>query len=670
MANVLVIGINYAPESTGIAPYTRDFAEYLAAKGHSVTVITGFPHYPAWQVPATERRWRATELRAGVRVLRRRHYVPRSQSALRRAFYELTFLVHGALSNPERADVVFGIVPSLGGGILARFFAWRFRAPYGLVFQDLMAPAVIQSGIQGGGRVAGTTRTLERWAVAHAQTVALASGSFRDYLAAIGVSADRVVEFPNWSQLSPPSAPREATRSRLGWPEDTTVVLHAGNMGLKQGLDQVVGAARLADALALPVLYVLMGEGSQRKPLEMQGRAVKRLQFLEFQPDEEVSNVLEAADILLVSERPTVIDMSLPSKLTFYFAAGRPIIAAVPQDGATAHEVARAGAGVTVTIHDPRAINDAVVHLRTDRALAAKLGDAGRRYAETLLDFGSAGRRIDDLIERTLRTGIGQNRSILAPDPNVYRVLGVGINGAPFDAVLRRVLDAPETGERLAVHFATAHTLVESHGSAELRDALEHGLVQPDGMPLVWLGRLSGRRVERVCGPDFMPAVMERGVPLGRRHFFYGGAPGVPEELAARLSRRYPGLQIVGTLSPPFRPLSRSEELKVAATINSAAPDYVWVGLGTPKQDLWLAANRTLLEAPVLLAVGAAFDLLAGRRRRAPSWMQRTGSEWIYRLATEPRRLGRRYTRLNARFLRLLLVDAVRGALRMERDRR
>jgi N-acetylglucosaminyldiphosphoundecaprenol N-acetyl-beta-D-mannosaminyltransferase len=183
-------------------------------------------------------------------------------------------------------------------------------------------------------------------------------------------------------------------------------------------------------------------------------------------------------------------------------------------------------------------------------------------------------------------------------------------------------------------------------------------------MPLVWLGRASGFPVERVCGPDFMPALIEAGIEAGRTHFFYGGAPGVPEALAARLTSRYPGLRVAGTLSPPFRALSATEDQAVLNRINEAAPDYLWVGLGTPKQDLWIAANRSRLDAPVILAVGAAFDFLAGRRRRAPRWMQRSGTEWIYRLATEPRRLGSRYTRVNARFLRLVIADRLRREAR------
>jgi N-acetylglucosaminyldiphosphoundecaprenol N-acetyl-beta-D-mannosaminyltransferase len=185
-------------------------------------------------------------------------------------------------------------------------------------------------------------------------------------------------------------------------------------------------------------------------------------------------------------------------------------------------------------------------------------------------------------------------------------------------------------------------------------------VVEPDGMPLVLLARRRGIKAQRVCGPDFMPALVERGVPLGRTHFFFGGAPGVPEELARRLGEAYPGLKVVGTMSPPFREPTAEEEEELVAEINAAKPDYVWVGLGAPKQDLWVASHRERLEASALLAVGAAFDFHSGRRRRAPHWMQRTGTEWLFRLLMEPRRLASRYTVVNARFLWLVLKEGLR----------
>ena len=256
-----------------------------------------------------------------------------------------------------------------------------------------------------------------------------------------------------------------------------------------------------------------------------------------------------------------------------------------------------------------------------------------------------------------------------AADPASFDALGVRINAAPFDDVLERVLAAPDAGERLAIHFATAHTIVEADRSDAVRAALRSGLVEPDGMPIVWLGRRAGRGAERVCGPDLMPALIERGIPLGRSHFFYGGTPEVVDALAEGLVRRFPGLRIVGTHSPPFRALTPDEDAGVTELINAAAPDYVWVGLGAPKQDLWVAEHRARLEAAALLAVGAAFEFHSGRRRRAPRWMQRTGTEWLFRLVSEPRRLVGRYTSGNLAFLQLL-VGRELSRLRHRGDRR
>jgi N-acetylglucosaminyldiphosphoundecaprenol N-acetyl-beta-D-mannosaminyltransferase len=252
-------------------------------------------------------------------------------------------------------------------------------------------------------------------------------------------------------------------------------------------------------------------------------------------------------------------------------------------------------------------------------------------------------------------------------DFRFVEILGVRVNVMPFTSAVKAVLDAPECGDRLALHFANSHSLVEASKNPALRAALNADLVEPDGVPLVWLAHRRGFRAERVAGPDFMPELVARGVPLGRTHFFFGGAPGVPEELARRLSEAYPGVRVVGTLSPPFRDLGEVEENGLVAQINAAKPDYVWVGLGTPKQDLWVAAHRPNLDAAAVLAVGAAFDFHAGRKRRAPRWMQRTGTEWIFRLISEPRRLAGRYTVVNARLLWLVLKDEVRRRRRRRR---
>jgi len=240
-------------------------------------------------------------------------------------------------------------------------------------------------------------------------------------------------------------------------------------------------------------------------------------------------------------------------------------------------------------------------------------------------------------------------------------VLGVGVNAMRFDDALQTLLDAPRQQRRLRVHFAAVHTFVEASKDPELRETLsEADIVAPDGMPVVWLGRLKGKHAERVCGPDTMLALLDRSRENGARHFFYGGTPELLDELVTALRQRFPGLQVAGTYAPPFRPLEWSEIDDTAQMINDVAPDYVWVGLGSPKQDHWLASFRPLLRAPVLLAVGAAFDFHAGRQKRAPRWAQRSGLEWIFRLLAEPRRLAWRYSAMSLRFLQLLVADGMK----------
>ncbi len=184
------------------------------------------------------------------------------------------------------------------------------------------------------------------------------------------------------------------------------------------------------------------------------------------------------------------------------------------------------------------------------------------------------------------------------------------------------------------------------------------GLATPDGMPLVWLGKWKSQlKVSRVYGPDLMLALCQLSVKGGYRHYFYGGDAGVPELLAKKLQARFPKLKIAGGHSPPFRPLSAAEDAQIVKQINQAGPDIVWVGLGTPKQDLWMAAHRAQLTAPVLIGVGAAFDFHTGKIPQAPRWMQQAGLEWLFRLWQEPRRLWYRYLVYNPLFILLVLAQ-------------
>ena len=201
------------------------------------------------------------------------------------------------------------------------------------------------------------------------------------------------------------------------------------------------------------------------------------------------------------------------------------------------------------------------------------------------------------------------------------------------------------------------HGVMESQSDPELLAIHNRsGLTVPDGMPMVWAGRRAGfADMTRVSGPDLMPLLCERGVAKGWRHYFYGGAKGIPELLRKRLTARFPGLQVTGTHSPPFRALENDEKIRIAADINAARPHFVWVGLSTPKQERWMDDMIGKLDTPAVLGVGAAFDILCGRVARAPRWVQRNGLEWLYRLLKEPQRLAGRYLKNNPRFILRIL---------------
>jgi N-acetylglucosaminyldiphosphoundecaprenol N-acetyl-beta-D-mannosaminyltransferase len=240
-------------------------------------------------------------------------------------------------------------------------------------------------------------------------------------------------------------------------------------------------------------------------------------------------------------------------------------------------------------------------------------------------------------------------------------VLGVGVSAVNRTSALQAIEGWLARREPHYVCVTGVHGIMESQRDGELRKIHNAaGLVTPDGMPLVWLSRARGfRNVGRVYGPDLMLALCERSLAQATRHYFYGGPEGVAQRLADRLRKRFSGLQVAGVYAPPFRPLTAEEDEAVVHRINSTHPDIVWVGLSTPKQEYWMAAHAGRLVAPVLVGVGAAFDFNAGIKQQAPSWMQRSGLEWLFRLITEPRRLWRRYLVNNPTFVVLIALQAL-----------
>lgn len=217
------------------------------------------------------------------------------------------------------------------------------------------------------------------------------------------------------------------------------------------------------------------------------------------------------------------------------------------------------------------------------------------------------------------------------------------------------------------VVFRDVHGVVAARTDADLDRAHQLAdIVMADGMPLVWALRASGASASRVCGPDMLLSACEYGLSRGWRHYFYGGAAGVAEKLASRLSIKYPGLNVVGIQSPPFRSLTSEEDELACEQIRAAKPHLIWVGLGTPKQEIWMTKHQGRWGSAIMLGVGAAFDVHAGVTRRAPRWLQRLGLEWAYRLFYDPKRLWRRYLLITPLFVPLAIREIIQRRISSE----
>jgi N-acetylglucosaminyldiphosphoundecaprenol N-acetyl-beta-D-mannosaminyltransferase len=241
-----------------------------------------------------------------------------------------------------------------------------------------------------------------------------------------------------------------------------------------------------------------------------------------------------------------------------------------------------------------------------------------------------------------------------------YSILGVRVNAVQIPDVISRM--EHWIAHRCKCHYIAVtdmHSVMQAQQSASFKQILRDAdLVVPDGFPLIWLGRRKGFALRRrVYGPELMEQFCQVTVGRAYRHFFYGGASGVAADLASRFAARFPGLQVAGAFSPPFRPLTLEEDREVVATINASRADVVWIGLGAPKQERWMFEHRHLLKAPVLVGVGAAFDFYTGRVAQAPPWIRNHGFEWLFRLACEPRRLWRRYLVYGAQFVSLVFLE-------------
>ncbi|MGN7147497.1 glycosyltransferase family 4 protein [Arthrobacter sp. SAFR-179] len=399
---VTILGLHYSPEPSGNAPYTTSLAEGLARKGYAVTVVTGYPHYPEWRRAEGYDGWSQASVLNGVQVKRLRHYIPRVPTFVNRLHMELSFGIRVILTGWGRPDVVLCVSPALFSTGLAAIRCRLLHRRSSLVMwvQDLYSRGVVETG-PSSNTSSRLAKRLEAGILGRADAVVAIHDRFRKYLMeGLALTPEKVHVVRNWTHLPPtPDFDKEAVRKSLKWGPDDIIVLHAGNMGKKQGLENVVNAARLAGEHDSQVRFVLMGDGNQRDMLEKLADGVSNLSFVAPLPGDEFQKAMGAADVLLVNELPGVTDMSVPSKLTSYFDSGVPVIAATDAASVTAQELAAAEGGLRVDAADPLALLQASEMLGTNPDLASKLGAAGQRFRRDVLSEQVALDHYDEFIQ-------------------------------------------------------------------------------------------------------------------------------------------------------------------------------------------------------------------------------------------------------------------------------
>lgn len=386
--HLLILGMNYAPETTGIGPYTSGLAEYLVSQGHRVTVATTFPHYPQWRQDAGYahgRRFLHWEQRNGVAVHRGWVFIPRRRSTGQRVIYDSSLALStlfGALPVPS-VELILCISPPLQAALTAALLRPLHRAPVILLLKDLVPDAATAVGMLQPGLALQLARRLERYAYRLADGIIVIGEAFRANLLAKGVPPARVTCIPDWADTERirPMLRDNAFRQQQGVPAEHVLILHAGNMGAKQGLRCVIDTATLLRDLP-DVHFLLVGDGNERLELEtlVHSRRLTNVRFLPLQPDDAVAEMLAATDLLLLSQRPTLTDAVVPSKLLTYLAAGRPVLAAAEAGSTAARLVQASGGGIVIPPDNPAALARVIEQWRRDASAGAEMGQRGRRY--------------------------------------------------------------------------------------------------------------------------------------------------------------------------------------------------------------------------------------------------------------------------------------------------
>jgi glycosyltransferase involved in cell wall biosynthesis len=388
MARVLLVTTNYWPEPTGIAVYTTDLAEILHFESHQVTVLTSLPHYPWWRVPSEfAHLGEGTGSHKGVSIIRAKHLVPPKMNALLRVRFETSLWWNLRRVSKSMVgsnfDVVIACIPTVAAGIIGKRIAKKLGTPFGLIVQDLSGAGAKQSGLRGGAVISKIAHFVEGRALHGADSLVVVSPAMRDVVVGLGVPESRITQIANYSAREISNFDKASSRSRFGWASGDFVVIHTGNMGAKQDLENVVRAADALNGFSKIKIY-LVGHGNQESNLKALCVGKRNIAVLPAVSDADYSALLSAADLLLVNERSTQMEMSLPSKLTSYLYSERPVIAAVPRGGATWKFLD--GVAELVEAGDPVALARAIEELSKQSEKFADLAGRGRVFADANLD--------------------------------------------------------------------------------------------------------------------------------------------------------------------------------------------------------------------------------------------------------------------------------------------
>ncbi|KIC59371.1 glycosyltransferase family 4 protein [Microbacterium hominis] len=405
---ITVLSVHYAPEPSGNAPYVADLCAGLATAGHDVTVITAHPFYPQWKRYSGYGPGRSEERHDGVTVIRRKHFIPRRLNPVTRLLGELSAGWAALREGLHDPDAVILVSPALFHAAVAsaplRWGRTAKHIPWLLWVQDLYSLGAKETGLRGVG---GVLSYVESRLLRAATRVVSIHDRFTDVITTrFAIEPSKVSTIRNWTHLVSRAdvTPKGSTPR---WTDEKFVVLHAGNQGVKQGLENVIRAAILAEDRDLPLRFVLLGDGNQRARLEQLANGCSRVDFVDPLSDADFQEAMASAGALLVNELPSLREMSVPSKLTSYFAAGRPVLAATAADSVTAQEVLRAGGGIVVDGGDPEALLKAALRLHGDPELRRELGRAGLQYRDTVLGRDVAIEQFCHVIEKAARQSAG-----------------------------------------------------------------------------------------------------------------------------------------------------------------------------------------------------------------------------------------------------------------------